>query len=528
MKRGSKKKWKKSPKKQAKKSGKSSAATRLVATVRDGNPRTGKNPFSLFHDPHDQAFVRIDYGDRTEIWPVESTKFRKILSRNYYKSTGQIINRNALGDAINTLAGLACSDGAEERTHLRVARHGKNILIDLCDRKWRVVEVKPDGWQILDTSPVAFVRTGSMQAFPEPEPGPSSLESLWSLMNVNKELRPLVAGCLVNAFHPEGPYFVINYIGEQGTAKTCAARMHRQLVDPSENPLRSPPREENDLFAQAINNRCLALDNLSHLALWLSDSLCRIATGGGVSKRKLYTDADEMSREIKRPIIMNGIEDVAQRPDLAERTVQIELGTIDSENRITEKVLWRDFEKARPLIFTAILNGLVTALRTLPGLDFSERPLQRMADGVEFATAAETALGFERWAFYDAYQKNLDESALTSVEVSPVGRALVKLLAKSKNEAWEGEPTTLLDALTLHATEKDVELKEWPESVLALGHVLRRLAPALRRADINIERTKEKGRRIIKITKKCKVSEEPSRSSKPSSPEAEAGSGMSP
>src|SRR5262249_54781342 len=231
------------------------------------------------------------------------------------------INRNALSDAIMTLAGLASYDGKEEPVFLRVAPRGDNILIDLCDKKWRVIEVSRNGWQILDRSPVAFFRTGSMQPLPEPVRG-GSIETLWELLNVTKAQRPLVAGALLNAFQPEGPYLILNYVGEQGTAKTCAARIQRQLVDPNANPLRSPPRDERDLMAQAASNRCVALDNLSFLRLWLSDALCRLATGGGHSARELYTDLDEISLSVKRPVILNGIEDVATRPDLAERSLQ--------------------------------------------------------------------------------------------------------------------------------------------------------------------------------------------------------------
>jgi len=136
------------------------------------------------------------------------------------------------------------------------------------------------------------------------------------LLNVTEAQRPLVAAALLNAFHPHGPYFVTNYVGEQGTAKSCAARIQRQLIDPNENPLRSPPKEERDLMAQAAGNRCVALDNLSSLPSWLSDALCRLATGGGHSARTLYTDLEEISLAVKRPVILNGIEDVATGPIL--------------------------------------------------------------------------------------------------------------------------------------------------------------------------------------------------------------------
>lgn len=63
----------------------------------------------------------------------------------------------------------------------------------------------------------------------------------------------------------------------------------------------------------------LALDNLSGLDHRLPDALCRLAAGGALSGRKLYTDSDETLIEVQRPVILNGIDDLATRPDLAER-----------------------------------------------------------------------------------------------------------------------------------------------------------------------------------------------------------------
>ena len=211
-----------------------SAATELVELAEE---------FAFFHDSQDRPFVRLEKDGHTEIWPVESTKFRKLLAREYYKKMKKAINRNAIADAIATLAGHACYDSPQEPVFLRVAPHGGNILIDLCNEQWRVVEVTPEGWRILERSPVAFIRTGSMQALPLPVQGGGSIEPLWKLLNVSEAQRPLVIGSLLNAFDPEGPYFVTNYVGEHGTAKSSAARIERQLVDPSSNAVNTRPKE---------------------------------------------------------------------------------------------------------------------------------------------------------------------------------------------------------------------------------------------------------------------------------------------
>ena len=97
--------------------------------------------------------------------------------------------------------------------------------------------------------------------------------------------------------------------------------MLRGLIDPNAAPVRTGPREERDLFIAASNGHVLAFDNLSDLAPWMSDALCRIASGGSFAVRQLYTDRDEVLFQAARPIILNGIEDVITRPDLADRAI---------------------------------------------------------------------------------------------------------------------------------------------------------------------------------------------------------------
>ena len=40
----------------------------------------------------------------------------------------------------------------------------------------------------------------------------------------------------------------------------------------------------------ARNSWCVAFDNLSGIAPWISDSLCRLATGGGFTTRELFSE----------------------------------------------------------------------------------------------------------------------------------------------------------------------------------------------------------------------------------------------
>ena len=57
------------------------------------------------------------------------------------------------------------------------------------------------------------------------------------------------------------------------------SRVIRSLIDPSTSPLRAEPRDVRDLMIASRNSWVVAFDNVSHLPNWLSDAICRLATG---------------------------------------------------------------------------------------------------------------------------------------------------------------------------------------------------------------------------------------------------------
>src|SRR5262249_18401328 len=152
-----------------------------------------------------------------------------------------------------------------------------------------------------------FRRAAGMCALPQPVRG-GNVNELRQLINVedDRAWRLLVAWLLM-AFSPRGPYPVLVLGGGHGAAKTWTANRLRDLVDPNEAPNRSEPREPRDLMIAARNGWVLAFDNISDLPAWLSDGLCRLATGSGFATRELYSDDDEVIFVATRPIIVNGI-----------------------------------------------------------------------------------------------------------------------------------------------------------------------------------------------------------------------------
>ena len=220
--------------------------------------------------------------------------------------------------------------------HIRVGGLDGRLYLDLGDETWRAVEIDATGWRVIDNPPVRFRRAAGMQPLPIPVPG-GSVETLRSFLNVQSDADfVLVVAWALACLRNRGPYPVIVLSGEQGSAKSTFSAILRALLDPNTAPLRALPREDRDLFIAASNGHVLAFDNVSGLPAWISDTLCRLATGGGFAVRQLYSDQDEVLFDAARPVILNGIEDIVTRPDLADRAVFLTLEPIPEERRRPE------------------------------------------------------------------------------------------------------------------------------------------------------------------------------------------------
>jgi hypothetical protein len=69
----------------------------------------------------------------------------------------------------------------------------------------------------------------------------------------------------------------------------------------------------------------MTYENLSTLPQWLSDSMCRLATGGGLTVRKNYTDLEEVHLDAQRPQVLNSIVELAIQGDLLDRSIILHL-----------------------------------------------------------------------------------------------------------------------------------------------------------------------------------------------------------
>ncbi len=440
----------------------------------------------LFHTPAGDGYADFAVGGHRETWPIRSRAFRDWLVREFYALIRRPPASEAMQGALGATEARARFDSPEREVHFRVARAGDRLYLDLCDPGWRTVEVDADGWRIIGRPPVRFRRAKGMLALPDPERG-GKIKSLRPFLNVaSDDDFALSVGWVLGALSGRGPYAIMVIGGEQGTAKTSYARTLRDLIDPQVADPGALPRHDHDLYINANNAHVLAFDNISKLSDWLSDTLCRLATGGGFRVRALYTDTDEVIFEGTRPLILNGIENFIERPDLADRCTALTLDEITDERRRTKAALDAEFKAAHPKILGALLDAASHGLRELPRTSLARPP--RMADFALWVAACEGAL-WEPGTFERAYAENQGGGQLDLIEADPVAAAVQTFMADTTTVKgdWEGTAAELLDSLINYTTEETRRNRRWPRAAGELRGRLRRAAPGLRRIGLEVE-----------------------------------------
>jgi hypothetical protein len=196
-----------------------------------------------------------------------------------------------------------------------------------------------------------------------------------------------------------------------------------------------------------------------------------------------------------RALILNGIEDFVARPDLADRTVFINLTPIANRERRVEAELHAAFEAKRPAILGALLDAVAHGLRSLPNIELDTLP--RMADFAKWATACEGAM-FAPGSFEEAYRRNRKAAVVDVIEADMVANA-VRTFMRTKEE-WSGTAAALGEALEHVVGEKHAKSKAWPDNPRGLRARLQRAQAPLRKIGIVVMFDPTSRKHAIRIT----------------------------
>ena len=327
----------------------------------------------LFHDQYGDGFGFLN----KQCISLRSKQIKFYLTKRMWETHGKPISTEILKETLNVLEAQAHFDNPQITLFNRVGKMSdgdESFCYDLVNGK--VVKISPNGWEISE-SPILFQRYPHQKEQAIPTRGGDPW-ILFKHLNVKSENRLFVLCYIVSCFIPNIAHPVFYPHGDHGSGKTTASKMIKGLIDPSEILTLSLQDNKNELLQQLDHHWMPFFDNISSLPPWASDLLSQVCTGGGFSKRQLYTDEDDIIRSIKRCIGLNGINVSIYKPDLFDRTIFLPFDRIQDNQRKEEIELLEEFERDKPLILGGIFDTLSKAMSIHHGVHLPWMP--RMAD----------------------------------------------------------------------------------------------------------------------------------------------------
>jgi len=428
----------------------------------------------LLRDGNRDVYAR-DKSTR-EIRKVGSEAFGDWLSAGFYRDYRKAARRQSMSEAGSVLVGMGRETGEAVEIQIRSAFHEGAYFLDLGEAgQGRAIRVSAAGWSIEDAPPVHFLRPRSMRPIVPPLHG-GTISPLWEIANIPEEFRVLVIAWLCECLRPETPYPILEISGEEGSAKSTTQQALRKLIDPNASMLDNPPRSEEDLLLSAADALVCSIENVSHLTPSMQDAFCRLATGAGMKRRKLYSDAEVVTLTFKRPVVLNGIAEAVTASDMVNRTVTVDLPTLTG-NHLTEVEVWNQFDACLDGIRGGLLGIFADALRRLPTVTVPKCDDDRLPSFMRLGVAVAEAMGKDANAFLRPYLRTRQEAGARILEGNSVGAAILEWVEKCTEgtytpKEWDGR------------LKGDSHPDGWPKSPRGMAAAFKRLAPALRRQGV--------------------------------------------
>jgi len=452
---------------------------------------------------------------------------RAWVMHKFHAEHNMIVSPSELAKAMDQLwsTGQNDPDVPRQAVFFRIGHRNKTaIYIDLGTPDWSCIEIDAEGWRIRQDAPVLFRRHTGMLPLPLPESG-GSMALLRDVLPFEADStgEVLIWSWLLGVLLPDGPYPHLCLHGEQGSAKSFTTGILRSLLDPCRSPLDGLPKDEESLALIGKDSAIVTAENVSQITLEQSDWFCRLATGLGFKARKLYSNDMLRIIYVKRPAILNGINEVVTQGDLRDRALVVTMARLATWS--SESALQAIFDITHGKILGALCDATVVALHRQH--EVSELGSVRMADFARWVIAASPAFGWDEQTFLGIYGTMQGEAIHTEVEADIIGVTLLELLEDTAGDDPDNAGLGLRNDLTMgglhtiltnrvtrqEGVNQEGNLvyiegakpvpKSWPSDATRLSKRLRRLMPALRQLgwEIVFDRVNHNGRkqRVVRV-----------------------------
>ena len=251
-----------------------------------------------------KAYFVVKNEGNTHAIPVDSRKGRNII-RHLGREEGMMLRKRDINDIIDFLQAFAETEGQLKDVWYRVASIPGGIEIDLGDEKHTRVRITPGKVEILKKgSDTLFFRTSVSRPMAMPS-DKGDLKLVNKYLNLQAiDVILLIAWISYTLAHPKTKatnFVILVLLGGQGSGKTgLCNNVLQPLVDPNLVGVQLLPNSAKDLAIAAAHSHLLAYDNVRGFRQQMADVMCIASTGGALTARQLYTDADQHVQHLHR------------------------------------------------------------------------------------------------------------------------------------------------------------------------------------------------------------------------------------
>lgn len=401
----------------------------------------------FYKDQNSEVYMVYRNSNGYDLMYLGRENAKRFLRNLYFKSRNAIVGNSDVTLAHDTAYALAESSAGEIPVYTRVAYYDEKVYYDLANNAEHVVKISKNSVKIIakkDIQGFFFYKDARMREQVLPQSGDYGVVDFTKdFLNISEGQHLLVVVYICTAMiqYISHPIFIAE--GEKGAGKTHLLEILMKLINPVRKDVFILPKKLDNLIATLSNNHFNAFDNVGILTPSFSDALCQASTGGTLNKRKLYSDNEEISINIKRLVAMNGVNMGISQSDFLDRSILVKLDRISDDRRRTNEELNKSLERVLPFVLNDIFVIISKALELYNTIQLDKFP--RMADFAKYGYAIAEAikLGYGK-EFLKQYDDNIQLAAESAVGENPLLEC-VRYIAEKKGKYQETMSKLLLD-----------------------------------------------------------------------------------
>ena len=445
----------------------------------------------------------IDNGK--DVLLVGSKRCKIYLSNLFFNEIGVTINANNISSVETAIEAIASNTVKD--VYKRFAYTNGSLFYNLNNGNRDVVKVvKQDGIYksaiSSNADSIKFIHDDSYleAATPKTDISGKSLKDYFDkyFCNLSGNERIINDVIIIYRFLDFLMQPLVAICGQRGSGKSCLAKMYCMIMNPTISPIIAKPKDVNDLRVSLANNDTVCLDNISTpLSKSEADTLCLAVTGGYSSSRKLFTDSEVSSINLKSSVYCTGIDLPIHTTDLLERSLFIHLERMDHSHRIDEDVLFAELQEDMPYILGHIFHIICNVLTEVENVSNYEKYHIRIVQFEKYGKLIAKGLGYTEDEFIKAVVENNNEANSNLIDNDDFVYILVEFL--NEKEFFEGTPTQLFQQLTTYCSEYKISFGSYTSGPSSLIKKIEKYKDVLALAGITFVRRRTNGKRLIKL-----------------------------